>query len=112
MTASAAPLVPHEPRCSQSPLPRVVVDGHDHDCCRGELVHAELGRQQPPRREPRRPGVGTPAQLETTFLDQLLTLILMVTSDFADYFGVLPYFTIAAIGSATSVQEVAYTDVT
>ena len=32
----------------------------------------------------------------------------MVTSEFADSFGVLPYFTIAAIGSATPVQEVAY----
>ena len=42
------------------------------------------------------------------FLDQFLTLILMVTSDFADSFGVMPYFTITALGSATPVQEVAY----
>ena len=56
------------------------------------------------RRNRQRP----PRTLETTFLDQFLTLILMVTSDFAHSVGAIPYFMMVVIGSATPEREAAY----
>ena len=72
----------------------------------GQSLEGRNRRNRRNRRNQNLPAI----TLETTFLDQFLTLILMVTSDFADSVGVMPYFTMAAIGSATpgACQEVAY----